>query len=190
VTQQRAREDLAGTLDALWSAVGELVLIALEDAPRPSDLAVFDDLVDSVSELQGHVAGCRDLLAADAPTLSAATLADLQHQLAAASHKYWRGIRAYDCVAELRRATRARGSEWTAWFGTVDESAARCEAHLWAAQTACHAAWGELVESRDVGGSAAAQRLRDTRPLTQIASAPAVAEDQQTNQWTQARRTS
>jgi hypothetical protein len=147
MTQQRARAELIGMVDELWSAVGELVLIALEDAPRPSDLAVVDDLVDSVSGLQGHVAACRHVLAPDSPTLSGAELADLQHQLAAASLQYWRGIRAYEPVAQLRRAARARGSEWTAWFGSVQESAARCEAPLCAAAAACDLAWSEFLEA-------------------------------------------
>jgi hypothetical protein len=147
VTQQHARTELIGVVDELWSAVGELVLITLEDAPLPSDLAAVDDLVDHVSELQGNVATCRDLLLPDVPRVSASALAELQHELAAATYQYWNGIRAYEAVAELRRATRARGGEWTAWFGSVQESAARCEAHLWAAELACHVAWSELVEN-------------------------------------------
>ncbi len=147
MTRQRARAELVGAVDALWSAVCELVLIALEDAPRPSDLAVVDDLVDSVSGLQGDVAACRDLLTPGSPAVSAASLAQLQHQVAEASYRYWRAIRAYEPVAQLRRAARSRGGEWTAWLASVQESAARCEAPLWATEAACHAAWSELVEA-------------------------------------------
>ncbi len=142
MTRQRARAELTGAIDDLWSAVCELVLIALEDAPQPADLAVADDLVDSVSGLQGDVAACRALLTPGSPPLSAPVLGQLQHQLAGASFRYWRAIRAYEPVAQLRRAARSRGGEWTAWFASVQESAARCEAPLWA----CHAAWKELAE--------------------------------------------
>jgi hypothetical protein len=138
MTQQRARADLIAAVDDLWAAVGELVLIALEDAPSPSDLVVVDDLVDTVSGLQGDVAACRDL----------AMLAELQHQLTGASLRYWRGIRAYEPTAQLRSAVRRRGGEWTAWLGSVQESAVRCEAPLRAAESACHAAWAELTEAQ------------------------------------------
>lgn len=147
MTQQRARADLIAALDDLWAAVGELVLIALEDAPSPSDLVVVDDLVDTVSGLQGDVAACRDLASAS-PRLSAAMLAELQHQLTGASLRYWRGIRAYEPAAQLRSAARRRGGEWTAWLGSVQDSAARCEAPLRAAESACHTAWAELAEAQ------------------------------------------
>ena len=63
MTRQRAHAELGSAIDELWAAVCELVLIALEDAPSPSDLAVVDDLVNSVSGLQGDVVVWRDLLA-------------------------------------------------------------------------------------------------------------------------------
>jgi hypothetical protein len=147
MTQQRARADLIATMDDLWAAVGELVLIALEDAPSPSDLVVVDDLVDTVSGLQGDVAGCRDLVSAS-PALSAAMLAELQRQLACASLRYWRGLRAYEPTARLRSAARRRGREWTAWLGSVQDSASRCEAPLRAAESACHTAWAEIAEAQ------------------------------------------
>jgi hypothetical protein len=148
MTQQRARADLVAAVHDLWAAVGELVLIALEDTPSPSDLVVVDDLVDAVSGLQGDVAACQDLLAPISLTLSMQTMAALQHQLAAASFRYWRGIRAYEPTAQLRSAARRRGGEWTAWLGSVQESAARCEAPLWAAESACNSAWVELTEAQ------------------------------------------
>jgi hypothetical protein len=149
VTRQRAHAELGSAVDELWAAVCELVLIALEDAPRPADLAVADDLVDSVSGLQGDVVVWRDLLARSPGPLDAAALAQLQHQLAGTATRYWRSIRAYEPVAELRRAARSRNREWTAWVSSVRRSAARCEAPLWAAQTACNAALNELLETRE-----------------------------------------
>jgi hypothetical protein len=148
MTQQSARVDLIAAVDDLWAAVGELVLITLEDAPSPSDLAVVDDLVDTVSGLQGDVAACRDLLAPACQALPAATLAELQHQLAGASLRYWRGIRAYEPAAHLRSAVRRRGGEWAAWLRSVHESSARCEAPLRAAESVCHSAWAELTEAQ------------------------------------------
>jgi hypothetical protein len=147
MTQHGARADLSTATSELWTAVCELVLIALEDTPSPSDLAVVDDLVDTVSGLQGDVAACRDLLAPAAPVLSVTMLAELQHQLAVAALRYWRGIRAYESAAQLRSAVRRRGGEWGAWLGSVHESAARCEAPLRAVESACHLAWAELSET-------------------------------------------
>jgi hypothetical protein len=147
MTRQRAHAELAGAVGDLWSAVGELVLITLEDAPRPADLAVVDDLVDQVSGLQGDVAACRGLLAPGPQALSAAALAQLQHLLAGAARRYWRGLRAYEPTAQLRRAARARGGEWTAWLRSVQESAVRCEEPLQAAEDACFAGWTELTEA-------------------------------------------
>ena len=77
-------------------------------------------------------------------------LADLQHQLTEASLRYWRGIRAYEPMTQLRSATRRRGGEWAAWFGSVQESATRCEAPLRRAEAACHVAWGELAEAQQL----------------------------------------
>jgi hypothetical protein len=149
MTRQRAHAELASAVDDLWAAVSELVLIALEDAPQPADLAVVDDLVDSVSGLQGDVAACRSLLAHGAAGLTRPALAGLQHQLAAATLRYWRSIRSHEPVAQLRRAARTRGGEWTAWVGSVHQSAVRCEDPLQAAEAVCHAAWAELLAPPD-----------------------------------------
>jgi hypothetical protein len=165
MTQQRARADLIAAVDDMWSAVCEFVLIALEDAPTPSDLAVVDDFVDSVSALQGDVAACRELLSPDSPALSVPMLADLQHQLAETSLRYWHDIRAYEPTAQLRSAARKRGGEWTAWFGSVQESATRCAAPLQAAEAACHLAWGELAELQR-GPVRDSESLPTTDPMT------------------------
>jgi hypothetical protein len=149
MTRQRAHAELVSAVDDLWAAVCELVLIALEDAPRPADLAVVDDLVDSVSGMQGDVAAWRDLLGRGSSPLTAVALAQLQHQLAGTTTRYWQSIRGYEPVAELRRAARSRNGEWTAWVASVQRSAARCEAPLWATQTACHAIWNELLDTRE-----------------------------------------
>lgn len=150
MTRQRAHAELVAAVDELWATVSELVLIALEDAPRSADLAVIDDLVDSVSGLQGDVAAGRELLARGAGPLPAAELAQLAQQLVAAATRYWRSIRAHEPVAQLRRAARARNGEWAAWVSSVQESAARCETPLWSAQAACHAAWTELTDTREL----------------------------------------
>lgn len=147
MTRQRAHAELASAVGELWAAVSELVLIALEDSPQPAGLAVADDLVDSVTGLQGDVAGCRDLLAQGPACLTGPALASLQHQLDGAALRYWRSIRAHEPVAQLRRAARTRGGEWTAWARSVQHSAARCEDPLWAAQAACHSAWTELLDT-------------------------------------------
>lgn len=150
MTRQGAHAELVSAVEDLWAAVCELVIIALEDAPRPADMAVVDDLVDSVSGLQGDVAACRDQLARGGGPLAAAALSELQHELAGTATRYWRSIRAYEPVTQLRRAARSRNGEWAAWVASVQRSAARCEDPLWATQAACHAAWTELLDSREL----------------------------------------
>jgi hypothetical protein len=46
VTMQGARAQLELALEGAWAAVGELVLIALEDQPGPGSLAAADDLAE------------------------------------------------------------------------------------------------------------------------------------------------
>jgi hypothetical protein len=147
MTRQQAQVHLVYAFDLLWSAVGELVLITVEDVPRPPGLAVADDLTDAVTGLQGEVAACRELIAVAPERLSARTLASVQEQLTAAASRYWRSVRAWEPVSELRQGARTRSLEWTAWADSVLASAARCETPLLAAEASCQAAWTELIEA-------------------------------------------
>ena len=145
MTQHSARADLSTATSELWAAVCELVLIALEDAPSPSDLAVVDDLVDTVSGLQGDVAACRDLPGTRCP----GPVGDDDGGIAASAGRGRTPLLARDpggraWAAQLRSAVRRRGGEWGARLGSVQESAARCEAPLWAVESACHPSWTEL----------------------------------------------
>jgi hypothetical protein len=149
MTRQQARAYLVQAFDHLWGAVGELVLITVEDVPGPPGLAVADDLIDSVTGLQGEVAACRELIAAIPAELSTRTLAPVHEQLVAAALRYWRSVRAWEPVSELRQGTRSRSAEWTAWADSVLASAARCEAPLLAADASCQAAWTELIEATE-----------------------------------------
>jgi hypothetical protein len=136
-----AEQVLARAVEQLWQAVGELALTVYEDRPAAADLAVVDDLAEQVSELQGEVAAARGVLRAalvpDLPELAA--------HLDAATRRYWRRMRAYAPVAELRRAARRSGdAELAAWQRSVETGAARCEEPLAACATAVNACWREV----------------------------------------------
>ena len=136
MTPQRAHAALAASVEELWSAVGELVLIVLEDQPSDSDgLAAADALVERVGELQGEVAAARDALVpvpseVDLERAASRALAEFGGHLHAAVWQYWAQLRAYEPTAQLRAATRRAGGEWIGWRRSVEETAAVCEARF------------------------------------------------------------
>jgi hypothetical protein len=150
----RAVGQLSAAVEELWSAVGELVLIVLEDQPQGEGLAVGDDLVETVSELQGAVAAARAGLAAGPPGAGLAdlhTLPEVAMQLRSATARYWRDVRAHEPVAQLRAGTRTRGGEWPSWRRSVEQSAARCAEPFEAVSAALDASWHELCRLAGAG---------------------------------------
>jgi len=142
-----AEQALTEAVELLWQAVGELALTVYEDRPAGADLAVVDDLGEQVSELQGEVAAARLLLRA-AEGGTAVELVTCLPQVAAlldaAGRRYWRRLRAYAPVAELRRAARRGGAELPWWQRSVEAGAARCEEPLAACAAAVSACWREI----------------------------------------------
>jgi hypothetical protein len=127
--------------------VVELVMIVHEDRPRDGEIAVVDDLVELVLELQGSVAGIRTELdrVADVRRLPA-HLPDIDAAVAAGSARYWRDLRSHGPVAELRSAARRRGIEFRTWQHSVEESQLRCEPGIDRVVAAVRAAWREVGE--------------------------------------------
>jgi hypothetical protein len=161
VTVQDAIGRLSAAVDELWAALGELVLIVLEDQPEDDGLAVTDQLVETVSELQGAVAEARSRLATgDESPSDRSLLAELPAVatlLGAADARYWRDVRGHEAVVNMRAGTRVRGGDWPAWRRTVELSAMRCAEPLDAVRSALDDCWQQVC--RLVAGTPDPARL-------------------------------
>jgi hypothetical protein len=145
MTLQDARARLIVAVEELWDAVGELVLITVEDQPAHGSLAAADALIEQVSELQGEVAEARQVLSdADQP---GPWLPRTTRAVDAATWRYWQRLRAHDPVARLRAATRRLGEPWPSWQRTTEQSAQRCEEPLASVVHAVRACWIETLAS-------------------------------------------
>ena len=143
----RAVGRLAAAVEDLWSAVTELALIVMEDQPTGEGLAVADQLVETVSEVQGSVAAARAQLAASTAGGAAITaLPQVAVHLRAASDRYWRDLRGHPTVAHLRVGSRQRGGEWPSWRSSVEQSTARCAEPFDAVAAAVEAGWQEICQ--------------------------------------------
>lgn len=151
MTMQGARAQLELAVEGAWAAVGELVLIALEDQPPVGSLAAADDLGEQVSEIQGALAGVRTVLGSGRPAGEHAdlpdVLADVLTGLDEANRRYWQRVRAHRPTAQLRDATRRLGGHWPAWQRSVELSALRCEEPFALVDTALQVCCREICES-------------------------------------------
>jgi hypothetical protein len=129
--------------------VSELALTVLDDRPVDADLAVLDAFAEQVSELQGAVAGARELLVADESPVRR-SLAEVAAHLEAAEAVYWAELRSFERMSEVRRAARRCGPEAVAWRGGVDASLQRCLAPLALTREAMLAAWAEVDRQLDL----------------------------------------
>ncbi len=139
-----AAATLSRAVDDLWYAVCELVVTVHEDRPVGSDLAVVDDLVERVSELQGLADDARRTASAHGQLARA--LDQVGVVLARADVYYWRELRSHAPVSHLRSAARSRGPEWQAWRRSVEDAVARCEGPLETALSAVREGWHEVSE--------------------------------------------
>jgi hypothetical protein len=150
VTVDRAVAQLTAAVEDLWAAVSELALIVMEDQPHDDDgLAVADQLVETVSELQGSVAAARAQLAActtDDGRTTITALPQVSAHLRAASDRYWRDLRGHAPVAHLRAGSRQRGGAWPSWRSSVEQSTARCAEPFDAVAAAVDAGWQEICQ--------------------------------------------
>jgi hypothetical protein len=148
MTVDDSRVALHRAVRDLWLAVAELVLSTNDDQPEESDLASAEHVAQLAVEIQARLA---DALArfAGAPPASTGDalreLCDVERLVREAGLIYWRDLRAYDPVSQLRDSTRRRGGAWPSWWSGVEQSLERCDEPLVAAGHAVGAAWHELL---------------------------------------------
>jgi hypothetical protein len=148
MTVDDSRAALHRAVRDLWNAVAELVLSTNDDQPEESDLAAAEQVAQLAVEIQARLA---EALAGFAGGLPATVedalreLADLERLLREASLIYWRDLRAYGPVSQLRGSTRRRGGAWPSWWSGVEQSLQRCEEPLVAAGQAVSTVWHELL---------------------------------------------
>jgi len=122
---------LRTAVDELWGAVNELALIALEDQPQSPALAAADHLAESVSELQGEVAGARELLSETVSVAQhelPAVFPDVYVHLARFDRRLEREVRGHEAVERVAAAAERARRDWPAWHRSVLESADRLDA--------------------------------------------------------------
>ena len=142
-----ALSDLRDASAGLDQAVSELVMIVHEDRPAQSQIAMIDHLAEVVSELQGAaVQAAQRVAAISEPRLLAGELWYVDEAVADCAETYWRDLRAFAPVQELRRTAYARGLEWRTWEGSIELSLLRCETPLLHTTNAVRAAWQEVGE--------------------------------------------
>jgi len=131
----------------LGEAVTELVTIVHEDRPTGSDVAVVDAFTETVSELQSSAMDAAELVdGVPEPRALPARLSRIDEAVAGCAQTYWRDLRAFGPVSELRIAARRGRLEWRTWQRSVEASQLRCELPLLDAQAAVRSAWAEAAE--------------------------------------------
>lgn len=142
-----ALHDLEAAASALEDAVAELVMIVHEDRPASSQIAIVDHLAEVVSELQADsvLAGQRLQQLTD-PRQLADRLTYVDEAVASCAETYWRELRSFARVSELRRTASSRGVEWRTWQRSLELSLLRCEGPLLRATGAVRSAWQEVGE--------------------------------------------
>lgn len=141
VTDLQARAAEAG------QAVGELVVVVHEDRPASSQVAIVDHLAEVVSELQAAAVDVAQLVAAvSEPRQLPAQLPHIDRARTACALVYWRDLRSYVPIHELRLSASRRDREWRSWERSVEVSMQRCEAPIMQLGDAVRAAWQEVGE--------------------------------------------
>ena len=148
MTVDDSRAALHRAVRDLWIAVAELVLSTNDDQPEESDLASAEHVAQVAVEIQARLAEALARFASGPPAGTEDALRelyDLERLLREASLIYWRDLRAYGPVSQLRGSTRRRRGAWPSWWSGVEQSLERCQEPLVAAGQAVGTAWHELV---------------------------------------------
>jgi hypothetical protein len=142
-----ALDELRTANTALQQTIAELMMTALEDRPRGSEIAAVDDLVETISELQASAAEAGTVLSviADSRELPAA-MPRVGAAIADCTLRYWRDLRSHQATAGLRATARRRGTEWRTWQRSLEDSELRCEAPLLRSVESVQLAWREIGE--------------------------------------------
>ena len=132
----------------LWVAVAELVLSCNDDQPEEGDLASAEQVAQLTVEIQARLADVLAGFAGGPPVTREDALNELcrvERLIRDAGVIYWRDLRAYGPVRQLRGSTRRRGGAWPSWWSGVEQSLERCEGPLVAVDEAVGTAWHELM---------------------------------------------
>lgn len=131
----------------LREAVDELVTMVHDGRPHASEVAIVEDLADLVADLQADVVEANEVLGSvsDVRQLPA-RMALIDAAIGRANQRYWKGLRGYTPVAELRRTARGRGEQWHKWQRTIEDSQQRCEEPLAEVTASVRLAWQEIGE--------------------------------------------
>lgn len=142
-----ALDELRTANTALQQTIAELMMTAMEDRPRGSEIAAVDDLVETVSELQASAAeaGTELCAIADSRELPAA-MPRIGSAITDCALRYWRDLRSHPATAALRATARGRGTEWRTWQRSLEDSELRCEAPLLRSVESVQLAWREIGE--------------------------------------------
>jgi hypothetical protein len=142
-----ALHDLQEATTVHGDAGTELVIPVHEDRPSSSQVAIVDHLAEVVSELQADaVLATERLRQLTDPRQLADRLAYVDEALAACADTYWRELRAFARISELRRTAATRGVEWRTWQRSLELSLLRCEGPVLRATGAVRSAWQEVGE--------------------------------------------
>jgi hypothetical protein len=148
MTINDSREALYRAVRDLWLSVGELVLSTNDDQPDESDLAAAEHIAQLAVEIQARLAEAMAGFTSGPPASTEDALREIygvERLIREASFIYWRDLRAYRPISQLRSSTRRRGGAWPLWWTGVEQSLERCEEPLIAAGRAIGALWHELV---------------------------------------------
>ena len=148
MTVEERRAALYEAVRELWLAVAELVLSTNDDQPVQNDLAPAEDVAELAVEIQGKLAEAMATLSAGPPETSRDALREVgvvESLVREASLIYWRDLRAYRPIAQLRSSTRRRKGVWPSWWFGVEQSLQRCEGPLVAVGETVGAALNELA---------------------------------------------
>lgn len=139
--------DLGRVTTGLEQAVAELVMIVHEDRPAGSEVAVVDHLAETVSELQaGAVEASQRVGRVRGARMLPDHLAEVDDAVAACATTYWRDLRAFAPLHDLRRTASRRGVEWRTWQQSIELSLLRCETPVLEATRSVRSAWQEVGE--------------------------------------------
>ncbi|MDQ1718193.1 MAG: hypothetical protein QOF88_6806 [Mycobacterium sp.] len=147
MSMSTALAELRSANITLQQSIAELVITMHEDGPQESDLAVVDNARECALEVQAAAAEAGAVIGAIAEARGLpAAMPHVSGAISQCTLRYWRDVRGYKPVSQLRATARGRGMEWRTWQRSVEQSALRCEAELQRSTDSVHAAWQEISE--------------------------------------------
>jgi hypothetical protein len=169
VTIESALTSTHASAERLGDAVRELVLIAVEDRPRGTEVhlvtVVHDAALDLAAEAEQAEAALRLEHRADRPTRSVTAsraIADCQAHVNVLGAVLVRELAAPERLSDLAGFGHERGREAAAWAKEIVRCIETCQHLLWAdIEPALLAYWQELTEMTDVLVSPATDAERE-----------------------------